>query len=152
MQALGPSREQYYPLLLPHLCFNRYDIAEGVCSYSNQTWQLIMGGQGRDRVARYIAQVRFASFPSPPTLHRLDSPVSLSHVIARVMVPSSPPSPTLHSPYVPLTGPPTRLANWRSPNRAGNMRSPKSGLSPSVQQPGSLPFPHPFAPQICPQD
>eukprot|EP00884_Botryococcus_braunii_P015994 jgi/Botrbrau1/3078/Bobra.0070s0065.1 len=57
MEALGPSKEQYYPVLLPHLCFNRYDIAEGVRSYSNQTWQLIMGNAGREWVARYIIEV-----------------------------------------------------------------------------------------------
>ena len=34
MEALGPGAERYYPALLPHLCFNRYDVAEGVRSYS----------------------------------------------------------------------------------------------------------------------
>ncbi len=57
MQALGPARELQYPALLPHLCFNRYDIAEGVRSYSNETWQLVMGSEGLDWVARCIKQV-----------------------------------------------------------------------------------------------
>ena len=51
------TREQFYPALLPHLCFNRYDVAEGVAAYSRDTWRLVVGDQGRAWVARCLPQV-----------------------------------------------------------------------------------------------
>lgn len=58
MLALEPAdREPYYPQLLPHLCFNRYDVAEGVSAYSQATWRLVMGDEGRMWVARCLPQV-----------------------------------------------------------------------------------------------
>ena len=57
MLALGPGRERFYPALLPHLCFNRYDVAEGVASYSLATWCQVMGEAGRTWVARCLPQV-----------------------------------------------------------------------------------------------
>ena len=58
MLALGPEdRERFYPALLPHLCFNRYDVAEGVASYSLATWRQVMGEHGRTWVARCLPQV-----------------------------------------------------------------------------------------------
>jgi hypothetical protein len=57
MLALGEERAAYYPALLPHLCFNRYDVAEGVCAYSQETWRLVLGDGGRAWVARCMPQV-----------------------------------------------------------------------------------------------
>ena len=58
MLALRPAdREPHYPQLLPHLCFNRYDVAEGVSAYSQATWRLVMGDEGRMWVARCLPQV-----------------------------------------------------------------------------------------------
>ena len=53
----GAARERLYPALLPHLCFNRYDVAEGVAAYSRDTWRLVVGDQGRAWVARCLPQV-----------------------------------------------------------------------------------------------
>ncbi len=57
MLSLGDARTAFYPDLLPHLCFNRHDVAEGVASYSRDTWRLVMGSEGRDWVARCMPQV-----------------------------------------------------------------------------------------------
>ena len=65
MLALGPDRERFYPALLPHLCFNRYDVAEGVASYSLATWRQVMGEAGRTWVARCLLQVN-----APPQIIR----------------------------------------------------------------------------------
>jgi hypothetical protein len=40
------------PLLVPHLCLNRYYVAEGVRLYSQETWALATRGEGREWVAR----------------------------------------------------------------------------------------------------
>ena len=56
--AAGDSAPQYYTHILPHLCFNRHDVAEGVRSYSLDTWRLVMGDRGRFWVARCMPQVR----------------------------------------------------------------------------------------------
>jgi len=61
MLALGDRRSEFYPLLLPHLCFNRHDVAEGVRSYSQDTWRLVMGSEGPCWVAKCMPQVQ------PPT-------------------------------------------------------------------------------------
>lgn len=47
------NREEYYPDLVPRLCFNRYYVAERVQKHSQETWQLVMGDQGRHIVAKY---------------------------------------------------------------------------------------------------
>lgn len=57
MLALGTGKEAYLPGLLPHLCFNRYDVAEGVSAYSQATWRQVMGNEGRTWVARCLPQV-----------------------------------------------------------------------------------------------
>ncbi len=57
MLALGPDKERYYAQLLPSLCFNRYDVAEGVSVYSQATWRQVMGDEGRASVARCLPQV-----------------------------------------------------------------------------------------------
>jgi hypothetical protein len=35
----------------------RYYVADGVRMYSQETWQLVMGDQGRQQVAAHISQV-----------------------------------------------------------------------------------------------
>ncbi|KAK9823094.1 hypothetical protein WJX72_000228 [[Myrmecia] bisecta] len=57
MEAAEGFREEYFPIILPHMCLNRYDVAEGVRSYSQDTWRLIMGQEGRHWVARCAPQV-----------------------------------------------------------------------------------------------
>ena len=57
MLSLGYARTAFYPALLPHLCFNRHDVAEGVASYSQDTWRLVMGSEGRAWVAKCMPQV-----------------------------------------------------------------------------------------------
>ena len=51
-------QEAYFPSILPHLCFNRYDVAEGVRSYSLDTWKLVMKDTGPRQVAQHAQQVR----------------------------------------------------------------------------------------------
>ena len=51
-------QEAYFPSILPHLCFNRYDVAEGVRSYSLDTWKLVMKDTGPRQVALHANQVR----------------------------------------------------------------------------------------------
>lgn len=50
-------RQEYYPLILPHLCFNRYDVAEGVRYYSLDTWKLVLKTSGPAEVAKHIDEV-----------------------------------------------------------------------------------------------
>lgn len=57
MLGLGDARSGFYPELLPHLCFNRYDMAEGVAAYSQDTWRLVLGNDGRAWVAKCMPQV-----------------------------------------------------------------------------------------------
>lgn len=58
MEALGPeAQEEQFPVLLPGMCLNRYYVAEGVRLYSQQTWALIMGDQGRTWTAKFAPQV-----------------------------------------------------------------------------------------------
>ena len=57
MLALGSDKERYHSQLVPHLCFNRYDVAEGVSAYSQATWRQVMGKEGRTWVARCLLQV-----------------------------------------------------------------------------------------------
>ncbi|KAI7841245.1 hypothetical protein COHA_005082 [Chlorella ohadii] len=57
MQCAEPYRERVFPLLLPHMCLNRYYVAEGVRLYSQETWRLVMGDSGREWVAKCAPQV-----------------------------------------------------------------------------------------------
>jgi hypothetical protein len=50
--AAKPYHEIVLPMVLPHICLNRYYVAEGVRLYSQETWQLVMGDQGRFWVAK----------------------------------------------------------------------------------------------------
>lgn len=63
LQAAEGFEAEYYPLILPHLCFNRYDVAEGVRSYSLETWKLILKSHGPQQVARHINEVPEALNP-----------------------------------------------------------------------------------------
>ena len=36
----------------PQMCMNRYYVAEGVRAYSQETWRVVLGDQGREWVAR----------------------------------------------------------------------------------------------------
>lgn len=58
MLAAGDGRADFYPALLPPLCFNRHDVAEGVRGYSLETWRLVLGGEGPAWVARCLPQAR----------------------------------------------------------------------------------------------
>eukprot|EP00050_Salpingoeca_kvevrii_P013114 m.26834 g.26834 ORF g.26834 m.26834 type:complete len:692 (-) comp4672_c0_seq1:180-2255(-) len=50
------KREEFYSVLLPRLCLNRYYVAEGVRLFSQETWRLIVGEHGRELVEKYIAE------------------------------------------------------------------------------------------------
>ncbi|KAK9841641.1 hypothetical protein WJX74_009256 [Apatococcus lobatus] len=57
MQGCEGFREDFYPLLLPHMCLNRYDVAEGVRTYSQATWVAILGQNGRSWIGQCFPQV-----------------------------------------------------------------------------------------------
>jgi len=58
MQALGPElQKEQFPTLRPAMCLNRYYEAEGVRLYSQQTWSLVMGDEGRFWTALFAPQV-----------------------------------------------------------------------------------------------
>lgn len=46
-----------YAVILPAMCLNRYYVAEGVRVFSQETWRLLMGEEGRARVAEHIDAV-----------------------------------------------------------------------------------------------
>lgn len=51
------ERRQFYPVLLPRLCLNRYYLAEGVRIYSQKTWAEVVGKEGCRLVEEYLADV-----------------------------------------------------------------------------------------------
>lgn len=51
------ARNQFFPVLVPRMCLNRYYAAEGVRIYSQETWRLITDGKGKQQVEKYIDQV-----------------------------------------------------------------------------------------------
>ena len=55
--ATPHRKEDVLPLVLPQMCLNRYYVADGVRFYSQQTWQLAVGDQGKDWVATCIHSV-----------------------------------------------------------------------------------------------
>ena len=59
MVAAEGWREEVFPQLLPPMCLNRRYEAEGVRLYSQRTWALILGDQGRHWVARCAPHVCF---------------------------------------------------------------------------------------------
>ncbi|XP_031559428.1 uncharacterized protein LOC116295668 [Actinia tenebrosa] len=57
LQTLPPqARERFYPKILPAMCLNRYYVAEGVRIYSQQTWKMVMGTEGKQLVEKYIKE------------------------------------------------------------------------------------------------
>ncbi|KAK3733797.1 hypothetical protein QZH41_015115, partial [Actinostola sp. cb2023] len=50
------ARERFYPKLLPAMCLNRYYVAEGVRIYSQKTWKMVMGMEGKHLVEKYIKE------------------------------------------------------------------------------------------------
>eukprot|EP00210_Caulerpa_lentillifera_P009386 g8948.t1 len=53
---LKGDRSNLYPLILPQMCLNRYYVAEGVKLYSQETWKLLVGDQGRNLVAQFAPE------------------------------------------------------------------------------------------------
>ncbi|KAJ0392787.1 hypothetical protein P43SY_010594 [Pythium insidiosum] len=51
------AREDYFPMLVPRICLNRYYIAERVQKLSQETWRQLMGDRGREVVARYATEI-----------------------------------------------------------------------------------------------
>ncbi|XP_065347238.1 uncharacterized protein LOC135944318 [Cloeon dipterum] len=51
------SRKQFYPILLPRMCLNRYYEAEGVRIYSQETWRQVTGAMGKDLVTQNMTHV-----------------------------------------------------------------------------------------------
>eukprot|EP00850_Spirogloea_muscicola_P014971 SM000111S18794 [mRNA] locus=s111:183250:196627:+ [translate_table: standard] len=57
LESTEGYKEQFYPILLPAMCLNRYYVAEGVRLYSQNTWATVMGNAGRRELATYAPQV-----------------------------------------------------------------------------------------------
>ena len=58
MTSATPAvKERTYPILLPGMCLNRYYVAEGVRLYSQQSWRMAVGSEGRALVARFADEV-----------------------------------------------------------------------------------------------
>lgn len=53
----GSLKDKYDALLVPRMCLNRYYVAEGVKIYSNETWRLVHGDQGRQTICKYAKEV-----------------------------------------------------------------------------------------------
>jgi len=51
------ERAVYCALMVPRMCLNRYYLAMGVRLYSQETWELVFGGEGVQIVSNYIASV-----------------------------------------------------------------------------------------------
>ncbi|XP_071164390.1 uncharacterized protein [Mytilus edulis] len=50
-------KDQFYSILIPRMCLNRYYVAEGVRIYSQETWRQTTEGEGRHLVEKYIDDV-----------------------------------------------------------------------------------------------
>ena len=50
-------QDKYNANLVPRMCLNRYYVAAGVRIYSNETWQIVFGGSGKQIVCKYAAEV-----------------------------------------------------------------------------------------------
>lgn len=55
--STASHKDMILPLVLPQMCLNRYYVAEGVRLYSQETWKIAVGTQGRDWVAKCINNV-----------------------------------------------------------------------------------------------
>ncbi|XP_061173141.1 uncharacterized protein LOC133182346 [Saccostrea echinata] len=51
------AKAKFYPILIPRMCLNRYYVAEGVRIYSQDTWRMVTGGEGKHLVEKYIDHV-----------------------------------------------------------------------------------------------
>ena len=51
------DRDQYYALLLPPMCLNRYYLAEGVRLFNQETWKQVVGEHGKDLVGKYVKEI-----------------------------------------------------------------------------------------------
>ena len=51
------DRDQYYALLVPQMCLNRYYLAEGVRLFNQQTWKQVVGEKGKEIVGKYLKEV-----------------------------------------------------------------------------------------------
>ena len=55
--TLAPeARPEFYGLLLPRMCLNRYYVAEGVRIFSQKSWAQVAGSEGKTLIERYIAE------------------------------------------------------------------------------------------------
>eukprot|EP00850_Spirogloea_muscicola_P012243 SM000078S22102 [mRNA] locus=s78:439279:445616:- [translate_table: standard] len=57
LESTERYKEQFYSILLPAMCLNRYYVAEGVRLYSQSTWATVMGNAGKRELASYAPQV-----------------------------------------------------------------------------------------------
>lgn len=55
--VLEEDRDQYYGLLLPPMCLNRYYLAEGVRLFNQETWKQVVGEQGKELVGKYLSEI-----------------------------------------------------------------------------------------------
>lgn len=53
------QQEKYFPALLPPMCLNRYYVAAGVRTYSQETWRDVFAENGANHVAQHIDSVVF---------------------------------------------------------------------------------------------
>eukprot|EP01147_Barroeca_monosierra_P004861 gene4864-6883_t len=51
------TRKEFFPLLIPRMCLNRYYVAEGVKLYSQESWRIVSNGNGIQLVETYIGSV-----------------------------------------------------------------------------------------------
>lgn len=57
VMAMKNYHDEVLPFIIPHMCLNRYYVAEGVRLYSQETWKIAVGDSGRDWVAKCINNV-----------------------------------------------------------------------------------------------
>lgn len=50
-------KEEFYPVLLPKLCLNRYYTAEGIRIFVQDSWKLIVGTEGIFLVSKYMSDI-----------------------------------------------------------------------------------------------
>ena len=51
------DRDQYYAILLPPMCLNRYYLAEGVRLFNQETWKQVVRENGKQLVVKYIREI-----------------------------------------------------------------------------------------------
>lgn len=50
-------RHRFFHELMPKFCLNRYNMADGVSSYTRETWQLIIQDRGKETVTEWLPQL-----------------------------------------------------------------------------------------------